>query len=524
MKRAREEYENDNTDLPPLLQDDDDDDNDDDEVQDEDNGEGYIATKTPTRKRQRIATGDDEEEGEPQSARSDRWYNRILSYFTPSQQRREEGEEDVDEDVKVAGVLDFDAEVEVEEEEGEEIVPDEEQQQWSEEGIEPLQQQPEEEEEVEVEEVEQAEEELGEEGEEEEEAADEMTEPVDVDMKDEGEEEGESFPVHEISTVPLHVDKLQDRITSDAAMVETQKDSGEDSVSSGATAVTEPTASASVVSASAAPAEVSAVSSDDGDKSDMARLLMDIMNTKWLFIRNDLHGALDAALDVWRRFDDTSIPQPELHRIKNIVYYDMNETVHELIERKKGVEGVSTRNRDIAEALFFFEKKSISAAMKQLRKIINSKAEESKHVMSLVHYLLAQCLMNGKSVKDTDRAMNNIQRAIELDPRPMYLLYNIRGVCHFNRKEYDKAIEDYNAAINLLANSKLSVHGGPSETEIEFDVELFYNRSEAYCMLEEYEKAEKDVLMVIEADKTDKDAKELLRKIQRSKKRKTKAQ
>jgi lipoprotein NlpI len=85
--------------------------------------------------------------------------------------------------------------------------------------------------------------------------------------------------------------------------------------------------------------------------------------------------------------------------------------------------------------------------------------------------------------KDFDRALADYNEAIRLNPKDAHA-FNNRGVAYDNKKEYDRAIADYDAAIRL--NSKLAA--------------AFNNRGNAYRAKKDYDRAIADYNEAIRLD------------------------
>ena len=77
---------------------------------------------------------------------------------------------------------------------------------------------------------------------------------------------------------------------------------------------------------------------------------------------------------------------------------------------------------------------------------------------------------------EIDRAIEDFNKAIELNPE-FDIAYNNRGVACIGKGEFDRAIEDYSKAIELNQDY----------------AEAYYNRGETWLCLEEWEKAKSDL-------------------------------
>ncbi len=78
--------------------------------------------------------------------------------------------------------------------------------------------------------------------------------------------------------------------------------------------------------------------------------------------------------------------------------------------------------------------------------------------------------------QEYDRAITDYNKAIELDPK-YAMAYNNRGIAYFLKKEPDKSIADYSKAIEI--NPKYA--------------DAYNNRGVAYYLKKEYDKAWEDV-------------------------------
>ena len=76
-------------------------------------------------------------------------------------------------------------------------------------------------------------------------------------------------------------------------------------------------------------------------------------------------------------------------------------------------------------------------------------------------------------LKQYDKAIADFDKAIELNPEDVHVDYRNRGVAYRKLKQYDKAIADYDKAIEL--NPK--------------DADTYHNRGFAYDELKQYDKA-----------------------------------
>jgi SpoVK/Ycf46/Vps4 family AAA+-type ATPase len=83
--------------------------------------------------------------------------------------------------------------------------------------------------------------------------------------------------------------------------------------------------------------------------------------------------------------------------------------------------------------------------------------------------------------KDFDKAISDYNRAAELDGRNA-IIYNNRGDAYYRKQDFDKSIVDYDKAIAL--NPKY--------------LKAFYNRGLAYACQQDYERAVKDFDKVVE--------------------------
>ena len=88
-----------------------------------------------------------------------------------------------------------------------------------------------------------------------------------------------------------------------------------------------------------------------------------------------------------------------------------------------------------------------------------------------------------------DRAIQDYDKAIELNPNDAEA-YNNRGVAYENKEEYDRAIQDFDKAIELNPN----------------DAEAYRNRGIAYEHKEEHDRAIQDFDKAIELDPNDAEA------------------
>jgi tetratricopeptide (TPR) repeat protein len=85
--------------------------------------------------------------------------------------------------------------------------------------------------------------------------------------------------------------------------------------------------------------------------------------------------------------------------------------------------------------------------------------------------------------RDYDKAISDFNEAIRLDPN-YARAYNNRGIVYGDKKEYDKAISDFNEAIRLDPNSAMA----------------YDNRGNAYHDKKEYDKAISDLNEAIRLD------------------------
>ncbi|KAF0125496.1 MAG: hypothetical protein FD189_2072 [Elusimicrobia bacterium] len=85
-------------------------------------------------------------------------------------------------------------------------------------------------------------------------------------------------------------------------------------------------------------------------------------------------------------------------------------------------------------------------------------------------------------LKQYDKAIADFDKAIELNPEDVHVDYRNRGVAYRKLKQYDKAIADYDKAIEL--NPK--------------DADTYHNRGFAYDELKQYDKAIADYNKAIE--------------------------
>src|SRR5712692_2691261 len=85
-----------------------------------------------------------------------------------------------------------------------------------------------------------------------------------------------------------------------------------------------------------------------------------------------------------------------------------------------------------------------------------------------------------------DRAIADFDQAIELDPNSFHALSN-RGTAYARTREYDRAIEDFNQAIRLNASYAIT----------------FNNRGSAYAKKGEYDRAIEDFEHAIRLDPKD---------------------
>lgn len=84
--------------------------------------------------------------------------------------------------------------------------------------------------------------------------------------------------------------------------------------------------------------------------------------------------------------------------------------------------------------------------------------------------------------KEYKKALDDFNLAIELNPS-YASAYNNRGLVYFNMKQYKEAIDDYTCALEI------------NESAIEF-----YNRGDVYAEIREYEKAINDYTKYLEID------------------------
>lgn len=91
--------------------------------------------------------------------------------------------------------------------------------------------------------------------------------------------------------------------------------------------------------------------------------------------------------------------------------------------------------------------------------------------------------------REYDKAIADYNRAIELNPRYYQAYYN-RGIAYRNQGEYDKAIADYTKAIDLSPNYS----------------DAYNNRGVAYYYKSEYDNAIADYNKVIQLNPNDADA------------------
>jgi tetratricopeptide (TPR) repeat protein len=140
--------------------------------------------------------------------------------------------------------------------------------------------------------------------------------------------------------------------------------------------------------------------------------------------------------------------------------------------------------------------------------------EQISKIVSMLYYTIAEL---SSEKKDFDKAIENYDKAIELN-RKDFVLYNNRGFAFYKKDDLKKAIEDFDKAIGLnredhaLYNNRAWVYFKQGDLDkaiedlgkaIELDPKnpmLYNNRAFVYRKQGDLEKAKKDYDKAIELD------------------------
>ena len=124
------------------------------------------------------------------------------------------------------------------------------------------------------------------------------------------------------------------------------------------------------------------------------------------------------------------------------------------------------------------ENRKLTAAKQSTEKLKKEfkQASDGLTAVDLVNKALS--LYDGDKMADPQKAIEYLSKAIKLQPdsNDSNFAYYNRGVVYTNLKQYQRAIEDYNAAIRLMPN----------------DYESYNNRGGAYSNLGQYQRAIED--------------------------------
>ena len=110
-----------------------------------------------------------------------------------------------------------------------------------------------------------------------------------------------------------------------------------------------------------------------------------------------------------------------------------------------------------------------------------------------------------------DKAFKEYEEALKLDPTNEYALGNI-GLIYMKRSDYHKCIEFTDIALSQLNNFINETKSFKNDNK--FEVKLLLRRGKSYQMIEEYEKAKKDLDECIKLDRRNKEAQSILKKVQ----------
>jgi tetratricopeptide (TPR) repeat protein len=97
-------------------------------------------------------------------------------------------------------------------------------------------------------------------------------------------------------------------------------------------------------------------------------------------------------------------------------------------------------------------------------------------------FVVSGCASRSGSVAWRTQAKNGTL-SVGINPDFIVSTYNNKGIAHFNRGEYDQAIEQFTLAIEIKPNAA-----------------LYANRAGAYFMIKEYDKAIADHTKAIDMD------------------------
>ena len=157
--------------------------------------------------------------------------------------------------------------------------------------------------------------------------------------------------------------------------------------------------------------------------------------------------------------------------------------------------------RALKEYKGIYTETEINFIEKDLEKILRRK--KSNEIKKEGDILYAQGLF--------EKALKEYQEALKIDCTNEYALGNI-GVIYMKRSDYHKCIEFTNSALSILNNFINETKSFKHDNQLE--VKLLLRRGKSFQMIEEYENAKKDLDDCIRLDRRNKEAINILKKVQ----------
>ncbi len=168
-----------------------------------------------------------------------------------------------------------------------------------------------------------------------------------------------------------------------------------------------------------------------------------------------------------------------LDDLEDLLHRGEKEKAYELIKEDKGITAEILMHEGISSGIIGDYKLSISYFEFAVKISENNEIKEAARENLAVAYIKRG--NDYYELKEHEKAIEDYNKAIELNPNVSQAYYN-RGLAYGELKEYEKAIEDYNNAIELNPN----------------DAHAYNNRGTAYDGLQQHKKAIEDYNKAIE--------------------------